>query len=67
MIPRGIRSARKIGEEYVTITMVITRGAILKSHPRRYMGMLESMTSRSLENLFIILPSGVVSKKDMGA
>lgn len=26
-----------------------------------------SMTSISLENLFVILPRGVVSKKDMGA
>ena len=46
---------------------VDNRGAMLKSHPRRKTGTLESITSRSLENLLRILPSGVVSKNDIGA
>lgn len=49
------------------IMTVDNRGAMLKSHPRRKTGTLESITSRSLENLLRILPSGVVSKNDIGA
>ena len=49
------------------MTTVDNNGAMLKSQPLRNIGMLESMTSRSLDNLLRILPSGVVSKNDMGA
>ena len=49
------------------MTIVDISGAMLNSQPLRNMGIFESMTSRSLDNLFRILPSGVVSKNDMGA
>ena len=49
------------------MTIVDINGAMLKSQPLRNMGILESITSRSLDNLLRILPSGVVSKNDIGA
>lgn len=58
---------RKAGVLKLMITIV---ARIWKNHDtsiRSVDGMFVSITSISLENLLMILPSGVVSKKDIGA
>ncbi len=57
----------KTGVLQQMMTTVVSTGAMANNHCLTYKGMLASNTSMSLEKRFIIRPSGVVSKNDIGA
>ena len=65
--PIGTIAIRMIGVVYAIRIKVVKIGVMANRVWRMNIGMFMSMISTSLENRLRILPSGVVSKKDIGA
>ena len=62
----GIMMAMNNGITVAIRMMVEKKVTIVLSQTRIFVGNVESQTSISFANLFIILPNGVVSKNDIG-
>lgn len=62
----GTMTAKKIGVFTETTMMTLTKLKTMIIHNRNVRGRFVSIMSMSLENLFIIRPTGVVSKNDIG-
>ena len=62
----GIMMAMNNGITEAIRMMVETKVTIVLNQTRIFVGNVESQTSISFANLFIILPNGVVSKNDIG-
>lgn len=66
-ITMGMKTARNIGVLYAIVAKPVTSGHKQKNQLLTFSGRVVSRMSISLLHLLIILPSGVVSKNDIGA
>ena len=65
-IPTGMMATAKVGVFTEITTRIARRVDNIMAHSLKVLGTLSSRMSMSLEKRFMILPTGVVSKNDIG-
>ena len=65
-IPTGMMATAKVGVFTEITTRIARRVDNIMAHSLKVRGTLSSRMSMSLEKRFMILPTGVVSKNDIG-